>query len=107
MHDDLPDKLGDWETAKKYLGHGEYYPDLFRFFRNETERLGWKETMGKYLFEGSERSDDLLRRMFSGVYSPLSLAFFLHSVTSLPTCTPPFLATDISETTWMRQTTNT
>ena len=66
-HDDLPRRLIDWDEAKAHLGKGEYYPDLFRFFQGELERLGWQEGLVKYLFEGSERSDDLLRRMFAGM----------------------------------------
>lgn len=67
-HNDLSGRLADWDAAKEYLGQQQYYPDLFRFFQGEIEKLGWKETMVKYLFEGSERSEDLLRRMFAGAY---------------------------------------
>ncbi|SPN97214.1 related to HypA-like protein [Cephalotrichum gorgonifer] len=70
-HNGLPDRLSDWDEAKKYLGRGDYYPDLFRFFQSELERLGWREGLVKYLFEGSERSDDLLRRMFAGLLHPI------------------------------------
>lgn len=45
---------------------------MLRFFQNELERLGWQEGVKKYLFEGSERSDDLLRRMYAGMYSAIT-----------------------------------
>lgn len=67
-HNGLSERLAEWDAAKEYLGQQQYYPDLFRFFQGEIEKLGWKETMVKYLFEGSERSEDLLRRMFAGAY---------------------------------------
>ncbi|MBE3041731.1 questin oxidase family protein [Candidatus Bathyarchaeota archaeon] len=66
-HDDLAQRLIHWSEAQECLGQEKYYPDLLRFFQNELERLGWQEALLKYLFEGSERSDDLLRRMFAGM----------------------------------------
>jgi hypothetical protein len=31
------------------------------------DKLGWQEALKKHLFAGTERSDDMLQRMFAGM----------------------------------------
>ncbi|OTB05222.1 hypothetical protein M426DRAFT_320037 [Hypoxylon sp. CI-4A] len=70
-HEEVSQKLGDWETAKKHLGKEQYYPDFLAFFQGEIERLGWEEVLKEYLFKGDERSDDMFIRMFAGYHHSL------------------------------------
>lgn len=55
----------------EYLGKERYYPDFLRFFQEEIERVGWEETLGEYVFKGTEAADDLLVRLFAGFLHPL------------------------------------
>ncbi|PKS10852.1 hypothetical protein jhhlp_002609 [Lomentospora prolificans] len=70
-HNRIPEHLESWPEARNYLGKPEYYPDLFVYFQGEMEKLGWQEALKKHLFAGTERSDDLLQRMFAGILHPL------------------------------------
>jgi hypothetical protein len=51
---------------KQYLGQGKYYDDYFAFFQNEISKDGVPNTVNKYLFEGDDRAEEMLRRFFSG-----------------------------------------
>lgn len=70
-HNRIPEHLESWPEAFSYLGKPEYYPDLFVYFQGEIDKLGWQEALNKHLFAGTERSDDLLQRMFAGLLHPL------------------------------------
>ncbi|KAK0674029.1 hypothetical protein QBC41DRAFT_298099 [Cercophora samala] len=59
------------ETLSRYYGREEYYPDYLRFFKNEIARVGWRETVGRYLFEEGEGKEDLMVRLFGGFLHPL------------------------------------
>lgn len=65
-HDHIAEHLASWPEALKYMGSPKFYPDLFVYFRGEMDELGWQEALKKHLFAGTERSDDMLQRMFSG-----------------------------------------
>ncbi|KAK4657306.1 hypothetical protein QC762_211830 [Podospora pseudocomata] len=59
------------ETLTEYYGKEEYYPDFLTFFQSEIDRLGWKETVTRYLFEEGEGKEDLIIRLFGGFLHPL------------------------------------
>ncbi|KEZ39645.1 hypothetical protein SAPIO_CDS9579 [Scedosporium apiospermum] len=70
-HDHVADRLDEWPEALNYLGKPQYFPDLFIYFQREMDKLGWQEALKKHLFAGTERSDDMLQRMFAGLLHPL------------------------------------
>jgi hypothetical protein len=54
------------ETFKKYLGKEKYYQDFLVFWQREMEEKGWQNVLNEYLFANTERSDDMLGRMYAG-----------------------------------------
>ncbi|KAJ5455992.1 uncharacterized protein N7458_004256 [Penicillium daleae] len=61
---------------KQYLGQGKYYDDYFAFFQNEISKDGVPNTVNKYLFEGDDRAEEMLRRFFSGfLHSPIHFGY--------------------------------
>ncbi|KAI1103062.1 hypothetical protein F4804DRAFT_333649 [Jackrogersella minutella] len=71
IHERVIKELQDWETAKKYVGKEQYYPDFLAFFQNEIDKIGWQEVLKKYMFGGDEKSEDMLVRMLAGFLHPL------------------------------------
>ncbi|KAK0739736.1 hypothetical protein B0T21DRAFT_285831 [Apiosordaria backusii] len=59
------------ETLRKYYGKEQYYPDFLKFFQEEIARIGWQQTVTRYLFEEGEGKEDLLVRLFGGFLHPL------------------------------------
>ncbi|KAG9199417.1 hypothetical protein G6514_008482 [Epicoccum nigrum] len=59
------------ETYKLYLGNERYYRDFLLFFQKEIDKKGWPNVLKEYVFEGDERADDMLVRMFSGIVHPI------------------------------------
>ncbi|KAK4204213.1 hypothetical protein QBC40DRAFT_164945 [Triangularia verruculosa] len=59
------------ETLREYYGKEEFYPDFLRFFQEEIARVGWEETVNRYLFEEGEGKEDLMVRLFGGFLHPL------------------------------------
>ncbi|KAI0433327.1 HypA protein [Xylaria sp. FL1042] len=70
-HPDEIKALKDFEVAKKKLGKEEYYTDFLVFFQNEIEEKGWQAVLKEYLFNGDERSEDMMIRMFSSFFHPI------------------------------------
>lgn len=84
MHQNVVDELDDYEKRKKYLGKPRYSSDFQVFFQGEIERLGWEETLLEYVFKGDKGADDMLVRLFMGLYFPnLSTQFCYPSSTGL------------------------
>ncbi|KAI1280086.1 HypA protein [Xylaria sp. FL0933] len=70
-HPDEVKELKNFEEAKKKLGKEEYYTDFLVFFQNEIEEKGWKEVLNEYLFNGDERSEDMMIRMYASFFHPI------------------------------------
>lgn len=58
--------LSDESQWHKYLGANEHWSDFLTFFQKEMEEIGMPAMLNKRLFAGTEASDDLLTRCFSG-----------------------------------------
>lgn len=72
VHDNVVEDLFQtWSHASRYLGQGQYYPDLLAFFQREIERKGWEAVVSEYLFSGTEAAEDLLVRLYAGLLHPL------------------------------------
>lgn len=56
---------GKW---KECLGKGKYFHDFEEYFQRRIEEKGWREVVREGLFAGTERSEDLLIRMFGGEF---------------------------------------
>ncbi|KAI0123057.1 HypA protein [Xylariales sp. AK1849] len=69
--EDLVEELRDWGKAKKRLGKGQYYSDWLQFFQHEIDHLGWQQTLARYMFNGDERSEDMMIRMYDSILHPL------------------------------------
>ncbi|PVI00964.1 hypothetical protein DM02DRAFT_628097 [Periconia macrospinosa] len=63
--------MHDPERFKKYLGNEKYYNDFVVFFQEEIAKKGWESVIVEYVFNGDERADDMLVRMFGGFLHPL------------------------------------
>ena len=51
---------------KKYVGDVQYYHDFLVFFQGEIDKKGWESVVQEYLFQGDERADDMLVRLYAG-----------------------------------------
>lgn len=71
LHEKVVKELKNWEEAKKHVGKEQYYPDFLAFFQNEIDKLGWEKVLSEYLFNGDEKSEDMLIRMVAGFFHPL------------------------------------
>ncbi|KAI0377468.1 hypothetical protein F5Y04DRAFT_264337 [Hypomontagnella monticulosa] len=71
LHEKVVDELENWDAAKSRLGKGQYYNDFLAFFERQIEKLGWKQVLKEYMFNGDEKSEDMMVRMLSGVLHPL------------------------------------
>ncbi|XDG02298.1 hypothetical protein ABKA04_001913 [Annulohypoxylon sp. FPYF3050] len=71
LHENVVEELKDWETAKKRVGKGEYYPDFLAFFQREIDERGWEKVLGEYMFGGDAKSEDMLIRMLAGFLHPI------------------------------------
>ena len=63
--------LHDPAIFNQCLGKASNYHEFLEFFQTEVERKGYEEVTNEYLFKGDERADDMLVRMFGGIYHPL------------------------------------
>jgi hypothetical protein len=68
--------LRSLETFAKYLGKENFYHSFLLFFQAELEAKGWENVLNEYLFAGDEKSDDLLKRLYGGLYS---VPYYNHS----------------------------
>ncbi|KAF2793674.1 hypothetical protein K505DRAFT_325335 [Melanomma pulvis-pyrius CBS 109.77] len=59
------------DRFKTYLGKEKYYHDFLVFFKKEIEKHGWEDVVKEYVFQGDERADDILVRMFAGFLHPI------------------------------------
>lgn len=71
LHEDVVKELADPAGFRKYLGKEDHYNDYMTFFAREMERKGWQSVISEYVFAHTERSDDLLGRLFMGFLHPL------------------------------------
>jgi hypothetical protein len=62
-----PTDLHDPAKFKECLGKQQYYHDYLVLFQEEMEEKGWENVVNEYLFDGSERGEDLLFRAFGGM----------------------------------------
>ncbi|KAF2649155.1 hypothetical protein K491DRAFT_698346 [Lophiostoma macrostomum CBS 122681] len=59
------------EKYKSYLGKEKYYHDFLVYFQDEIDKKGWENVLNEYMFQGDERADDMLVRMFAGFLHPI------------------------------------
>ncbi|KAG0646521.1 Questin oxidase [Hyphodiscus hymeniophilus] len=71
VEDSIVEDMSNPEHFQKYLGKEKYYRDFLIFWQNEMEKSGWEDVLNKNLFEGGERANDLLTRMYAGFLHPL------------------------------------
>ncbi|KAI5839496.1 hypothetical protein DFP73DRAFT_598482 [Morchella snyderi] len=71
LHSEIVVDLSDESQWHKYLGDKDRWSDFVTFFQKEMEDIGMPAMLNKRLFAGTEASDDLLGRCFSGLYHPL------------------------------------
>jgi hypothetical protein len=57
---------GRW---KECLGKQKHFHDFEEYFQRRIDEKGWREVVKEALFAGTERSEDLLIRMFGGMCS--------------------------------------
>jgi hypothetical protein len=62
--------LKDPETFQKCLGIDDCYPDFLQFFENEIDAKGMEAVIKEYLLQGDDRANDILGRMFAGLFFP-------------------------------------
>ena len=67
----LVDKLYDDKVFAATLGEITQYTTFLAFFQKHSAEHGWKETVNKYLFSGSEEAEKMLARMYEGAYHPV------------------------------------
>lgn len=59
----LEDLRRDWAAnAPKYLGDAKYYTDFLRYFQEQVDAKGWKNTLVEYLLSGKDNTHDMYRR---------------------------------------------
>lgn len=55
---------------KDYLGKEEHYSNFLAFFQQEISTKGVEETLREHVFAEDEHADELLGRLFSGIFLP-------------------------------------
>lgn len=72
---------------KACLGKSRHYADYLVFFQEEIAARGVEEVVREFVFEGDERADDIMARMYSGIdlsssfpFLVLILPSFLHNI---------------------------
>ncbi|XWW96385.1 hypothetical protein V2A60_004359 [Cordyceps javanica] len=77
------------EATKEFFGRGRYYGDFLRFYQGEIDKLGWQETVLKYLI-GKEQN---FRRLFAGLLHP-----YLQLMYGLEWAQPALVAEGLAQT---------
>lgn len=65
------EKLNDPENFKRCLGNHKNYNDFLKFFTKELATKSIPQAVNEFVFDGSERADDMLARMFGGFLHPI------------------------------------
>jgi hypothetical protein len=60
--------MSEPEGFKKFLGNTKYTHDYIEFFHRELEAKGVEAVVQEYLFSRSELAEDLLARLYGGMY---------------------------------------
>ncbi|RAL16799.1 questin oxidase family protein [Aspergillus homomorphus CBS 101889] len=63
--------LKDPAVFAQCLGDDDRYLDFLRFFEEEIHTKGMETVVIEYLFQGDERADDILGRMFTDLVHPI------------------------------------
>ena len=63
--------MHDPEKFTTYLGKAKYYHEFLQYFRDEITKKGWESVINDELLQGSDRTDDLLARLFGGFLHPI------------------------------------
>ena len=66
LDDKILKDLHDPDKFHEYLADERYYHDYLVFFQEEIDAKGYQNVINEYLFEGDERADDMLVRMYAG-----------------------------------------
>ncbi|KAF2137187.1 uncharacterized protein K452DRAFT_278799 [Aplosporella prunicola CBS 121167] len=66
----VPD-MHDPEHFKQHLGDENYYHAYLVFFQQQIQQRGWKDVVQEFIFRGDKRANDMLVRLFAGVYHPI------------------------------------
>jgi oxidoreductase AflY len=61
--------LSDHKVFRQHLGKPEFYQEYLKFFQNAIQEHGVETTCNEFLFKGSEGANDMLGRLFSGIFS--------------------------------------
>ncbi|OAA41844.1 hypothetical protein BBO_05203 [Beauveria brongniartii RCEF 3172] len=77
------------EAAKEFFGRGRYYGNFLRFYQEEIEKLGWQETVLKYLIHNEQN----FTRLFSGLLHP-----YLQLMYGLEWAQPALVAEGLAQT---------
>lgn len=64
-------EMGDPAKFTKYLGDEHQYNNFLHFFQGEIEKLGWQETLNRYVFSDDEVASKMLPLMFAGFLHPI------------------------------------
>ncbi|KAI9147436.1 Questin oxidase [Paramyrothecium foliicola] len=67
----ISDLSKSWDSAKKYLGNEDHYPDFLAYFQERIDRHGYEWVVKEHLLKGDASADDLLVRLHAGVLHPL------------------------------------
>ncbi|KAL1974800.1 hypothetical protein VTN31DRAFT_5004 [Thermomyces dupontii] len=68
---DIVQELLEKKQFKQYLGKEEHYPNFLSYFQREIGAKGVQSVVNEHLFAGDDHADDLLIRMFAGVFHPI------------------------------------
>ncbi|KAI9822586.1 MAG: hypothetical protein M1827_000305 [Pycnora praestabilis] len=63
--------MKEYSTFRKYLGNERYYHDFLIHFQEQMDKQGWEAVLNEYVFNGDEKADDMLVRMFGGFLHPI------------------------------------
>lgn len=59
------------DNLPAYLGRAEHYHDFLLYYQGEIAAKGVEAVLAESLFAGDEAADDLLARMFAGLFHPV------------------------------------
>ncbi|KAA8905853.1 hypothetical protein FN846DRAFT_731264 [Sphaerosporella brunnea] len=94
--------LSDPAQWKEYLGNPAAYGIFLEYFTKEIEKYGYETVVNKTLFDRSEKADDMLVRLFSGLTHP-----FIHVGYGLEFRQPAIVAEGLSmaaaQEAWFRE----
>lgn len=83
--------MSEPEGFKKFLGKSKYTHDYIEFFHREIEAKGVEAVVQEYLFSRSELAEDMLARLYGGMFIYLYLIPSAHFHRIPPSPDPSWL----------------